>query len=160
MVTETAAQGGMKGWHIAMIVFSCLLILLVVGLVIALLVKKKGGTFTFTFITLLTVAMMRFWYCTETLSFRIYLTCCELRPMYDNEACLMWSSCVGWAPTASRSDSVGRKYNYGWRSLSLCHRGRGVSGYRVPMSDKNSACWIAIRHETVSGDDVNMCMLP
>jgi len=50
----------MKGWHIAMIVFSCLLILLVVGLVIALLVKKKGGTFTFTFITLLTVAMMRF----------------------------------------------------------------------------------------------------
>ena len=46
VVTETAAQGGMKGWHIAMIVFSCLLILLVVGLVIALLVKKKGGTFT------------------------------------------------------------------------------------------------------------------
>ena len=46
VITETATQGGMKGWHIAMIAISCLLILLVVGLVIALLVKKKGGAFT------------------------------------------------------------------------------------------------------------------
>ena len=29
-----------------------------------------------------------------------------------------------------------------------------------PMSDKKSACWIIIRHGTVSAGDVNMCILP
>ena len=29
-------------------------------------------------------------------------------------------------------------------------------GYRIPASEKNSACLIPLRHRTVSGGDVNM----
>ena len=31
-------------------------------------------------------------------------------------------------------------------------------GYRVPVSNENSPCYITIRHQTVSGGDVNMCI--
>ena len=50
-------------------------------------------------------------------------------------------------------------------TLSLFRRGGGVLmrrdifiGYRVPVLDQNSARWIATRHTTVSGGDVNSCI--
>jgi len=32
----------------------------------------------------------------------------------------------------------------------------GFIGYRIPVSDKNSACCIAIRHQAFSGGDVHI----
>ena len=45
--------------------------------------------------------------------------------------------------------------------LSLSRLGGAVSmrcaifiGYRIHVSDKNSTCWVTVRHKTVSGGDV------
>ena len=43
--------------------------------------------------------------------------------------------------------------------LCQCH-GLFSRAIESPVSDMNTACWIAIRHQTVSGGDVNMCILP
>ena len=48
----------------------------------------------------------------------------------------------------------------------LFHRGGGSMIYAVslaiasPVSNKNSAFWIAVGSQTVSDDDVKMCILP
>ncbi|KAI0236178.1 hypothetical protein LSAT2_013221 [Lamellibrachia satsuma] len=43
VIVEMASQSGMQGWHIAVIAVSCLLILLVIGLIVGLCLKKKGA---------------------------------------------------------------------------------------------------------------------
>jgi len=46
---------------------------------------------------------------------------------YDNAACLMFSSYVGWPSTATRPESGGRKCDFGWRSLCHCFTEVAVS---------------------------------
>ena len=49
---------------------------------------------------------------------------------YDNAACLMFTSYVGWPPTITRPDSVGRKCDWVKVTLSVYPRGEGVNTLR------------------------------